>query len=153
MCALFHHRSRFNFPLSTQEMSNLIVTQEGGSSETDSHNQQRLQFSKSADGSMTVRGLFPGQMLFQLPDGRLTIMSPNHEKITLQPGVTLVASGAKMPSSGKSVKKEPVLFENAVSFAVGDKIRMDPKVAFQRLQTQKLVGSQEDVKKVYNLTS
>lgn len=36
---------------------------------------QRVQIMRSADGSLTVKGLLPGQQLVQMPDGKLQVLT------------------------------------------------------------------------------
>jgi len=104
------------------------------------HPHQELQLFKTAAGKVQVRGLLPCQQLLHMPDGRLLLInSPSSSSAT----ISLPMMTATTPTVLQS--------EEAAPFSAGDKIRMDPNFALEKIQSMKVNGPEEVIKKVtYN---
>ena len=104
------------------------------------HPQQDLQLFKTAEGQVRVRGLLPCQQLLHMPDGRLLLINnPSSNSATISlPMMTATTPTVAVLES-----------EETASFSIGDKIRMDPNFALEKIQSMKLNGSEEAIKKVF----
>ena len=57
--------------------------------------QQKVQIVRSEEGKLKVHGLWPGQHLVQLPDGKLKIFS-SHQETSTDAGSIPISSGASL---------------------------------------------------------
>lgn len=98
---------------------------------------EQLQFHcfEGADGKIQVDELATCQKQLLTPNEQLLVINKNQGMLALKPVIAKIQSAAEQSLP--------------VSFTVGDKIRILPKIALTKIQSQsQILGSQEQMRKV-----
>ena len=82
--------------------------------------QQKVQIVRSEEGKLKVHGLWPGQQLVQLPDGKLKIFS-SHQETSTDAGSIPISSGSSLtkknsPRTGRVYARFPPIEDPSSPF-------------------------------------